>query len=101
MGPIESTRVDVGALLDVAGRYDAVADLVDGAVRTHVARLTFDGALAGRDYAARGDALRQAVDDLVEQMRVWSRASHEIASALRTSGVRYVDADARGAVRLG
>lgn len=101
MGDIETARVDVGALFDVADRYDAVADVVDGVVRTHVARLTFDGALAGRDYAARGDALRRAVGEVVDQMRVWSRASREIASALRTSGDRYVDVDAHGAVRMG
>lgn len=101
MGEIETARVDVGALLEVAGRYDEVAHVLDGVAGTHLARLTFDGALAGRDYVARGDALRRAVDDAVEQIRVWSRASREIASALRSSGDRYVEADARGAVRLG
>ena len=101
MGDSESARVDVGALLDVAGRYDAVADVVDGLARTHLARLTFDGSVAGRAYAARGDAQRRAVDDVVGQLHVWARAAREIASALRSSGDRYVDADARGAVRLG
>lgn len=101
MGENETTRVDVGALFDVAGRYDAVADVVDEVVRTQVTRLTFDGAFAGRNYVARGDALRRAVDDVVEQLRMWSRASREIASALRSSGARYVDVDARGAARLG
>ena len=100
MGEIESARVDVGALLDVASRYDAVADFVDGIARTHLDRLSFGGAVAGRDYAARADALRRAIDDVVDQLLIWARAMREIASTLRTSGSRYVDADARGAVRL-
>ncbi|MCW2520729.1 MAG: hypothetical protein JWR46_3348 [Mycobacterium sp.] len=101
MGENESAHVDVGVLLDVAGRYDAVADVVDGLARTHLNRLTFDGAVAGREHAARGDALRRAVDDVVDQMYMWARAMREIASALRVSAARYVDVDARGAVRLG
>lgn len=101
MGENESAHVDVGALLEVASRYDAVADIVDGLARTHLDRLTFDGAVAGRDYAPRGDAVRRAVDEFVDQMHVWVRAMREIAAALRTSGDRYLDADARGAARLG
>ena len=101
MGDIESARVDVGALLDVAARYDAVADAVDGLVRTHLYRLRFDGALAGHDYVARGDALRRAVDDVVDQLALWARAMREIAAALRTSGGRYAEVDSRVAGRLG
>ena len=101
MGEIETTHVDVGALLAVAARYDAVAETVDGVARTLSSRLTFDGALAGRDYVARGDAVRRAVAELADQLRTWSRAAREIASALRVSGDRYVEVDARGAGRLG
>ena len=101
MGEIESAHVDVGALFDVAGRYDAVADVVDAVARTQLARLSFDGSVSGRDYAARGDAQRRAVDEVVDQMHLWARAAREIASALRSSGARYVDVDARSAARLG
>ena len=101
MGEIETARVDVGTLLDVASRYEAVADIVDGLARTHLDRLIFDGALAGRDHAARGAMLRRAVDDIVDQVHVWVRAMREIAAALRTSVDRYVDADARSGARLG
>lgn len=101
MGEIESAHVDTRALLDVAGRYDAVADVVDSLARTHLARLTFDGSVSGRDHAARGDAQRRAVDDVVAQIHVWARAAREISAALRSSADRYVDVDARGAARLG
>jgi hypothetical protein len=105
MGDIEytsdSVRVDPGALLDAARRFDAVADLVDGVVRNHLDRLIFDGAHAGADHAARGDAWRRTIDDVVDQVVVWSRALRETASALIGSGRSYVDADAHGAAGLG
>ena len=100
MGERDAARVDIGALLDAAGRYDAVADALDGAVRTHLAA-TFAGAVAGRAHAARGDAVRSAVERLGDDLRMWARSSAELASALRGSADRYVAAEARGAVRLG
>lgn len=101
MGEIDAARVDVGVLLDVASRYDALADVIDGLARTHLARLSFDGSVAGRDYAARGGAMRQALGEITDQTRAWSRACREIASALRSSGARYADVDAHSAARLG
>ena len=89
------------ALLDLAGRCDAVAEMVDGLSRTHLGRLMFDGAGAGRDYTGRGDAVRRAVDAVVDPVHVWARAMRETASALRTSASHYVDADALSATRLG
>jgi hypothetical protein len=101
MGESDAARVDVAALLDVARGYDALADTVDAAVRVHLTRLSFDGAVAGRAYTARGDALRNSVEHVRDGMRLWARASVEIASALRASADRYVEADARGARRVG
>ena len=102
MGTIGSTRVDVGAVLAVAGRYDGIADAVEGVARTHLARLAFDGSVAGRDHAARGEAQRRAVDGVVgQQLHYWARSAREIAAALRSSCDRYVEADARGAARVG
>ena len=101
MGEIESAHVDVGSVLGAAGRCDAIADVVDGLTRGRLGRLVFDGALAGRDPVARGDAVRRAVDDVVDQTHAWARAMREIAAALRASADRYVDVDVRGAARLG
>lgn len=100
MGDTES-RADIAAILDVARRYDGIADVVEELARTHLPRLCFDGSVAGRAHAARGDAQRRAMDEVVDQLHVWARAVREIASALRTSAGRYVDADARVAGRLG
>src|SRR5213083_2280678 len=100
MGQPDAARVDVAALLGVARQYEACADIVDGALRTHL-NLEFDGAGAGRMHVARGDALRAAVDRVVDQLRQWSRAAAEIAAVLRASADRYAEADARAARRMG
>jgi hypothetical protein len=100
MGQADVARVDVPGLLGVARQYQVVADIVDGAVRTHLSALEFDGARAGRAYGAHGDAVRTRVDRLVSQLLQWSRACAEIAAALRASADRYADADARAARRV-
>ena len=101
MGQPDVARVDVAALHAVARQYEAAADVVEGAVRTHLTGLVFDGAAAGRMHTARGDALRISVDQVVDQLRQWSRAAAEIAAALRASADRYAEADARAARRVG
>jgi len=101
MGESDAARVDVAALLDVARGFDALADAVDDAARTRLTTLTFDGAVAGRSYVARGDALRRSVDHVGDGMRLWSRACIEIAAVLRASAVSYGEADVRGSRRLG
>jgi hypothetical protein len=101
MGQPGVARVDVAALHAVARQYEATADIVEGAVRNHLTGLVFDGAAAGRAYAARGDAVRAAVDHVGYQLRGWSRAAAEIAAALRASADRYAEADVRAARRVG
>ncbi|AGB21518.1 Protein of unknown function (DUF2580) [Mycobacterium sp. JS623] len=101
MGQAEVARVDVSALHAVARQYETVADIVDGAVRTHLSGLMFDGAAAGRAHVARGDGLRTAVDHVVDQLWQWSIAAAEIAAALRTSADRYTEADVSAARRVG
>ena len=101
MGQPDVARVDIAALHAVARQYEAAADIVDAAVRTHLTGLVFDGATAGRAHVARGDALRTAVNHVVDQLRQWSRAAAEIAAALRASADRYADADAHAASRVG
>ncbi|MGE2726552.1 type VII secretion target [Mycolicibacterium pulveris] len=101
MGQPDTAGLDVASLLSVADQYQRVADILDGAVRTHLSGLTFDGATAGRDYVARGDAVRGGLEQVVRQVRQWSRACSEIAAVLRMSADRYVDADARAGERVG
>ena len=52
-------------------------------------------------HTAQGDALRLAIDDVVDRLRLWARASTEIAAELRSCADRYVDVDVRGARRIG
>ena len=101
MGEPDVARVDVAAVLGAARQYDAAADIVDTAIRTHLTGLRFDGAAAGRMHAAHGDALRLAIDEVVDRLREWARAATEIATELRSCADRYVEVDARGARRIG
>lgn len=88
-------------MLDAARQYDIAADIVETAIRTHLTDLRFDGWAAGRIHAANGDALRIAVDDVVDRLRQWARAAAEIAAELRSCADRYVDVEDRGAQRMG
>jgi hypothetical protein len=101
VGEPDIARVDVAAVLDAARQYDSAADIVDAAIRTHLTGLRFDGAVAGRMHTAQGDALRIAVDAVVDRLHEWARAATEIAAELRSCADRYDDVDARGALRIG
>jgi hypothetical protein len=96
----QNAFVDALAVRTVASRFDDAAQLIDGAVRTHFARLAFDGATAGRSYTGHGDALRLALNRLAGELAQWSRATVEIAIALRASADRYAEADLSAAARV-
>jgi hypothetical protein len=93
--------VDAAAVRAVANRFDATAALIDGAARTHLGKLAFDGASAGRAHIAHGDALRAALSRLSCELAQWARATAEIAAALRAGTERYAEADLRAAARIG
>ncbi len=94
------TRVDVAAARRVADQLGAAAELIDGAVGDHMARLAFSGASAGRAHTARGDALHHELERLAAQLSQWSRATVDIAVALRASADRYADAELYAAARI-
>jgi hypothetical protein len=100
MGQLDAARVQVAALRDGAREYDSIADAV-AAARSHLTGLAFDGAVAGRSHAARGDALRASLGQIDEAMRQWTAACAGIAAALRLCADRYGDVDVRSARRLG
>ena len=52
-------------------------------------------------HAARGEAVRIAVDGVADQLREWSRASAEIAATLRATAHRYDEADVRAGRLVG
>ncbi|KUI32657.1 type VII secretion target [Mycobacterium sp. GA-2829] len=101
MGSVRAARVDGAALVGIAAQYEAAAGIVEDAVRKHFSTLAFDGSVAGRAYAAQGEALRAAVDDLAVALSGWARSASGIAAALRASATRYADADADAAARVG
>ena len=73
MGEPDAARVDVAALLGVARGYEAAADVVDGAVRTHLTYLSFDGAAAAVRTADTLTALRENLRHAVDgrSLRRW------------------------------
>lgn len=94
------TGIDCAAVHAVADRFGAAAELIDGAVCDHLARLAFGGSSAGRAYTARGDALRAGLERLATELSQWSRAAGEIAVVLRANANRYADADVYAAARI-
>ena len=78
----------------------AAADLIDGAVSDHLARLAFGGANAGRAHTARGDALRGELERLAASCRNGRGHLLEIAAALRAGADRYADAELYAAARI-
>jgi uncharacterized protein YukE len=101
MGQADVTRIDVAAVRAVAGRIDDSAELIAGVARSQLARLAFDGTVAGRAHIGRGDALHTALVRLSDELSRWARASLEIAAALRAGADSYADADLHGAARIG
>ncbi|MHA7651755.1 type VII secretion target [Mycobacterium sp. ML4] len=93
-------RLDSADVRSIADRIDDAAELIDNAVSRHLAGLAFDGARAGRSYAARGDAVRSGLHRLAEDLSQWSRAAVEIAVALRAEVDRYAQAELHAAARI-
>jgi hypothetical protein len=95
------TYVEVARLRSVANQFDATAQLVDAAARSQLSQLAFHGAAAGRGHIDHGDALHTALNRLGADLAQWSRATVEIAAALRAAADRYADAELRSAARIG
>jgi Excreted virulence factor EspC, type VII ESX diderm len=96
----DRTGVDVAAVRRVADQLGAAGELIDRAVGDHLARLAFSGVSAGRAHTARGDVLRVELERLAAQLSQWSRASVEIAVALRAGADHYADAELYAAARI-
>ena len=97
---VARTEVDVAAVYRIADQLGAAAEIIDGAVSDHLARLAFNGASAGRAHTARGDALRVELERLAAEVSQWSWAAVEIAVALRAGADRYADAELYAAARI-
>jgi uncharacterized protein YukE len=95
------THVDVAALRAVANQFDGTAQILDAAARNNLSQLAFNGATAGRAHIGRGDALHTSLNRLQADLAQWSRATVEIAAALRAAADRYADAELRSAARIG
>lgn len=93
--------VDAAALRSVADGLDTTAADIATATRIRLGGLAFDGSVAGRDHVAAGEALRRALDAWMPELTRWSRATAEIAAALRAGLVRYTHAELSAVDRVG
>jgi len=94
------TNVDIAAVRVAAQRFDTAAEILDGALRTQLSRLRFDGAIAGRAHTASGDAVHRALEQLIAEVAQWSRAAGEIAASVRAGADRYVEAELHAAAGI-
>lgn len=97
---VARTEIDVPATHRVANQFCAAADIIDRALSDRLGRLAFGAASAGRAHTARGDALRVELGRLAAEVTQWSRASVQIAAALRAGADRYADAERYAAARI-
>ncbi|MEB3034108.1 type VII secretion target [[Mycobacterium] nativiensis] len=93
--------LDAAALRLLADCFDATAADIDTATRIRLGGLAFHGGVAGRDHVAAGEALRRALDCWAPELTRWSRATAEIAAALRAGLGRYTHAELSAADRVG
>lgn len=93
--------LDAAALRSVADGIDATAADIAAAIRIRLGGLAFDGGAAGRDHIAAGEALRRALDAWALELMRWSRATTEIAAALRAGLAQYGRAESAAADRVG
>ena len=84
---VRTTAVDPLALPIAAARFDAAADILLAALRTHLAQLA-------------GVRSHPAVEELVAEVARWEAAARDVAAALRTAADRYTETEAHGAAAL-
>lgn len=99
-GGMGTTSVDPAALRAAAQRMDAAADIVESILAANLSGLRFDSAVAGRDHAAVGGAVRGVLDRLIADMTRWAVAARETGAALRTGADRFSDAESRAVANL-
>ncbi|MEB3050512.1 type VII secretion target [Mycolicibacter sp. MYC123] len=97
----QQVYLDAAGLRSVADGFDAAAAAIDSATRIRLGGLVFDGSRAGRDHVGAGESVRRSLDSWAGELTRWSRASTEIAAALRAGAARYACAELSAADRLG
>lgn len=80
-----TVSVDVDALRMAAQRLDIAADILAGALGTHLREVRHGGASVGR---------------LISDLGQWSSAAREVALALRHGADRYCDGEAAAVAAL-
>ncbi|MFC9551098.1 hypothetical protein ACFTWF_09650 [Rhodococcus sp. NPDC056960] len=95
----DAVEVDVAVVTDAGARMLRSAEVLRQQA-TEAARLEFGGAQAGRDYAAKGDALRDALGVAGVCFEQWAADTESFGHAFQAAAARYTGTDADVAASL-
>ncbi|MEV0945868.1 type VII secretion target [Rhodococcus sp. NPDC049939] len=86
-------EVDVAAVTDAGARMVRSAEVLRQQA-SNLDQLEFGGAQAGRDYVAKGDALRSALGAVRGLYEEWAAGTESVGLMLEDSAARYEGTDA-------
>ncbi|GAF51018.1 type VII secretion target [Rhodococcus wratislaviensis] len=89
----DGLEVDVAVVTDAGARLLRSAEVLRQQAAA-TARLEFGGAHAGRDYAAKGDAVRDALGVVGVALGQWAADAESFGHAFRAAAARYSGTDA-------
>ncbi|MDF3303876.1 hypothetical protein [Rhodococcus sp. T2V] len=89
----EGLEVDVAVVTDAGTRLLRSAEVLRQQA-AETARLEFAGAPAGRDYTAKGDAVRDALGVVGGTLEQWAADAESFGHAFRAAAARYSGTDA-------
>ncbi len=84
----DGLEVDVAVVTDAGARLLRSAEVLRQQAAA-TARLEFGGAHAGRDYAAKGDAVRDALGVVGVALGQWAADAESFGHAFRAAAARY------------
>ncbi|MFZ2177843.1 MAG: hypothetical protein WAW17_28215 [Rhodococcus sp. (in: high G+C Gram-positive bacteria)] len=85
---VDGFEVDVAVVAAAGARLVRSAEVLRQQA-VDVGRFGFTGTAAGRDYAAKGDALRDALGVVATTFEVWATGTESIGLTLRADATRY------------
>ncbi|MCX4096219.1 type VII secretion target [Nocardia sp. alder85J] len=92
MSSVDELRVDPPGLRQLAERAQQSADAL-GRYSEQLGDIGFGAAIAGRDYAEHGQAVRAGVARVAGRLRQWSDDTAATAAAMRSAAASYTAAE--------
>ncbi|WP_072687329.1 hypothetical protein [Rhodococcus marinonascens] len=96
----DGLEVDVTAVINAGARMVRSAEVLRQQT-IDLDRLEFCGAQAGRDYAAKGEALRDALGVVGVVFGEWAADAESVGRALEAAAARYSGTDTNFSANIG